>query len=192
MPSYAWLARRRLNTEYTFKKLSILKYGYSREEVEKQIAEYKARVTSPTYTFKEARDRVTPPELRKELTEMDALIAYLQKLGRDLKELKRREMAKLIEVSPLKGVRNPYEGDKKAIEEGRRIFMENCAVCHGKDAKGKIGPNLTDKEWKYGGSDKDLYESISKGRPGGMPAWESILGKERIWKVIAFLRSIGE
>jgi cytochrome c oxidase cbb3-type subunit 2 len=44
-------------------------------------------VTNIAYPSKESRDQVTPQELRKELTEMDAIIAYLQKLGRDVKKL---------------------------------------------------------------------------------------------------------
>lgn len=93
MPKYAWLANRKLNTSYSFKKVSVLNYGYSEAEVARQIEDYKTKVTSPSYGSKGARDSVTPPELRGELTEMDAVVAYLQKLGRDVKELKAKEMS---------------------------------------------------------------------------------------------------
>jgi len=55
-----------------------------------------------------------------------------------------------------------------------------------------ISPNLTDKEWKYGSSDADLFLTISKGRPSGMPNWKNTLGSDRIWKVITYIRSIAK
>jgi cytochrome c oxidase cbb3-type subunit II len=87
MPPYGWLAKNRLDTGYSFKKTSTLGYGYSESEVQQQINQYRSTVTSASYPSKESRDQVTPLELQKELTEMDALIAYLQKLGRDVKNM---------------------------------------------------------------------------------------------------------
>ncbi len=91
MPPYAWLAKNKLDTGYSYKKTSVLGYGYSESDVEQQISQYKATVTDGAYPSKASRDKVTPPELRKELTEMDALIAYLQKLGRDVKQMEARK-----------------------------------------------------------------------------------------------------
>ena len=87
MPPYGWLAKNRLDTGYSFKKTSTLGYGYSEGDVRQQIDQYQATVTSASYPSKESRDQVTPPDLQKELTEMDALIAYIQKLGRDVKKM---------------------------------------------------------------------------------------------------------
>jgi cytochrome c oxidase cbb3-type subunit 2 len=91
MPKYGWLAKRKLDTRYSFKKASVLGFGYSEDEVGRQLEEYKAMVSSEGYGSKGARDSVTPLELRGELTEMDAMVAYLQKLGRDVKALKQKE-----------------------------------------------------------------------------------------------------
>jgi len=91
MPPYAWLAKNPLDTSNSFKKTSVLGYGYSERDVQQQITQYRASVTDDNYTSKESRDQVTPPELRKELTEMDALIAYLQKLGRDVKNMEAKK-----------------------------------------------------------------------------------------------------
>jgi cytochrome c oxidase cbb3-type subunit II len=91
MPPYGWLAKNRLDTTYSYKKTSILGYGYSEKDVRQQIAQYLSTVTDGAYPSKESRDQVTPPELRKELTEMDAMIAYLQKLGRDVKNLEAKK-----------------------------------------------------------------------------------------------------
>lgn len=91
MPPYGWLAANRLDTGNSFRKTSILRYGYSESEVRSQIEAYTAKVTAPDYASKETRDRVTPAALRNGLTEMDAIIAYLQKLGRDVKNMEARQ-----------------------------------------------------------------------------------------------------
>jgi cytochrome c oxidase cbb3-type subunit 3 len=86
---------------------------------------------------------------------------------------------------------NPYERDEKAVAEGQVIYAGKCAECHGKDLKGGDGPSLT-AHLKYGEQDGRMYESIAKGRPGGMPAFETELGRDRIWKVLAYVDSVRE
>jgi cytochrome c oxidase cbb3-type subunit 3 len=97
---------------------------------------------------------------------------------------------KLAAVSPTLQ-ENPYEHDAKAVAEGKGIFLESCAGCHGAALKGDIGPDLTG-HLKYGESDGKLYDSIAKGRPGGMPAFEAGLGRDRIWRVLAYIDSVRE
>ena len=68
--------------------------------------------------------------------------------------------------------RRPEElaGDANAMAIGERLFMNNCAQCHGSDARGsKSFPNLADGDWLYGGSGEKLAETITKGRVGVMP-----------------------
>jgi cytochrome c oxidase cbb3-type subunit 2 len=190
MPAYRWLAQAKLDTSYTVKKVTTLGYGYSPEDVQKQLADFRTGVTSAGYVSREIRDKVTPVALRGELTELDALVAYLQKLGKDVKNAAAGAAAPRT-AEAAAGMKNPFEGNREAIEEGKTIFSLNCVACHGSDAKGgKIGPNLTTKAKKFGNADGDIYTSVSKGRPGGMPDWEKTLGSERIWKVIAYLRTI--
>jgi len=86
---------------------------------------------------------------------------------------------------------NPYEHDKKYEAEGKVLYIEKCADCHGKDLKGGDGPPLIG-HLKYGEEDGPKYESIAKGRPGGMPAFEADLGRDRIWKVLAYVDSVRE
>jgi len=86
--------------------------------------------------------------------------------------------------------KNPYEGNPQAAQEGAQIFQSNCQVCHGVGGRGDICPDLTVKKKKYGDADADLFQTVSKGRPGGMPTWENILGADKIWKVITYIRSI--
>ena len=87
-------------------------------------------------------------------------------------------------------MKNPYEGKPPAIREGEKIFDARCADCHGGDAMGQSGPDLTDDKWIYGGSDADMFETVANGRKGGMPSWRSELAKDDIWKVIAYIRSL--
>ena len=91
MPPYGWMAQNKLDTSESFRKTQILGYGYSEEQVKQQIADYKAKVTAPDYDSKETRDQVTPEALRGELTEMDAIVAYMQKLGRDVKSMEAQQ-----------------------------------------------------------------------------------------------------
>ena len=77
------------------------------------------------------------------------------------------------------------------LDAGKAVFTKTCSACHGPDGKGKIGPNLTDAEWKYGGTDKDILKSIRKGRPAGMPAWGKALKPDEVKNVAAYVRSIG-
>jgi len=65
--------------------------------------------------------------------------------------------------------------EAKAI--GERIFMNNCAQCHGSDAKGSRGfPNLTDNDWLHGGSPAKIEETITGGRIGMMPPMAAAVG----------------
>ena len=86
---------------------------------------------------------------------------------------------------------NPYERDEKAVAEGQALYAGKCAECHGKDLKGADGPSLIGP-LKFGEQDSGKYVSISKGRPGGMPAFETELGRDRIWKVLAYVDSVRE
>jgi len=65
--------------------------------------------------------------------------------------------------------------EAKAI--GERIFMNNCAQCHGSDARGSRGfPNLTDNDWIHGGSPEKIQETITGGRVGMMPPMAAAVG----------------
>ena len=68
-------------------------------------------------------------------------------------------------------------GDVQAMAIGERLFMNNCSQCHGSDAQGSKGfPNLTDKDWLYGGSPDKIAETLVKGRIGNMPPMAAAVG----------------
>jgi cytochrome c oxidase cbb3-type subunit 3 len=98
--------------------------------------------------------------------------------------------AELARARPSVPDTNPYRGDPEAIAEGQQVFATICAACHKPDGTGLVGPSLVDPYWKYGSSDHDRFESVSEGRPGGMPPWEPQLGSEKIWKVLAYVDTL--
>lgn len=68
-------------------------------------------------------------------------------------------------------------GNTQAMGIGERLFANNCATCHGSDAKGSKGfPNLTDGDWLYGGAHETIIETIGKGRIGQMPPMAAAVG----------------
>ncbi|TPH15887.1 cytochrome-c oxidase, cbb3-type subunit III [Litorilituus lipolyticus] len=77
--------------------------------------------------------------------------------------------------------------DSEALKVGQRLFIQNCAQCHGSDAHGTTGfPNLADKDWLYGGTPEAIKESIMNGRiAAGMMAWEGALGGDQGVKEVA-------
>lgn len=68
--------------------------------------------------------------------------------------------------------------DAKAMGIGERLFMNNCAQCHGSDARGsKSFPNLTDKDWLGGNGDEAYIKAtIVNGRTGMMPPMAAAVG----------------
>ena len=75
--------------------------------------------------------------------------------------------------------RTPEElaGDPAAMAVGERLFMNNCAQCHGSDARGSKGfPNLADTDWLHGGTPDKIAETITKGRVGSMPPMAAAVG----------------
>ena len=68
-------------------------------------------------------------------------------------------------------------GDPQAKAIGERLFMNNCAQCHGSDARGSKGfPNLTDPDWLHGGAPDKIKETLLQGRIGNMPPMAAAVG----------------
>jgi cytochrome c oxidase cbb3-type subunit 3 len=70
--------------------------------------------------------------------------------------------------------------DPQAHAIGERLFLTYCAQCHGSDARGNKGfPNLTDKDWLYGGAPETIKTTIMGGRNGQMPSMAAALGSDK-------------
>jgi cytochrome c oxidase cbb3-type subunit 3 len=92
----------------------------------------------------------------------------------------------------LPSVANPFGPEESVLTEGRRLFVWfNCYGCHGGRAGGGMGPSLRDPAWLYGSSDQDIFNSIAEGRQHGMPAWGTKLPADQLWKITAYIQSLG-
>lgn len=87
-------------------------------------------------------------------------------------------------------LKNPFDGDTAAAAEGRKLFLKTgCYACHGHEAEGAVGPDLTDDEWIYQPTDAMIFNTINRGRPGTVMApFGDQLKPDEIWKIVEFLR----
>src|ERR1700722_7299291 len=87
-------------------------------------------------------------------------------------------------------VRNPFSGDPAAIAAGRTLYAQTCKTCHGGEARGDRGPALATGNFRHGGEDNDLFQTIRTGVPGTqMPAFAA-LPTDNVWRIITYLRSL--
>ena len=82
--------------------------------------------------------------------------------------------------------------DPAAMAIGDRLFMNNCAQCHGSDARGSKGfPNLSDGDWLYGGDPEQIRQTIHDGRIGVMPPMAEAVGSgEDVRNVAQYVLSL--
>ncbi len=84
--------------------------------------------------------------------------------------------------------------DAEAAARGKVLFKDQCAACHGDDAKGKLdmgAPNLTDAIWLFGSSKRDILTSIETGRGGVMPNWGGRLSPATIKQLALYVHELG-
>jgi mono/diheme cytochrome c family protein len=130
-------------------------------------------------------------------TEMDALIAYTQQLGH---AVEKKKMAGGFDLAAV----NPFGNSPQAIAAGAALFAQSCAVCHGDEGHGGIGPSFILKKFLeqpgYGADGEyfaviaggsDLKKAI--GRPGladgGMEAFGAQIPPDDIWRIVSFIRA---
>ncbi len=81
--------------------------------------------------------------------------------------------------------------DVESLKEGGETFQKFCISCHGPQAGGIIGPNLTDEYWIHGGGIKNVYNTIKKGVPGkGMISWELVFSQKQIQNIGSYVLSL--
>ena len=90
---------------------------------------------------------------------------------------------------------NDYNSE--AAAKGQVIFAQMCSACHGAEGTGNFAlgaPNLTDNIWLYDIPEQDLKRDIittlNNGRAGNMPAWQDILGPEKVHLLAGYVYSL--
>ena len=78
-----------------------------------------------------------------------------------------------------------------ALAVGQKLFLNHCAQCHASDGGGSRGfPNLTDKDWLWGGDPATIETTIANGRTGMMPPFGEALGEAKIKDVAHYVMSL--
>lgn len=108
---------------------------------------------------------------------------------RDANEAKLAALMQRIHGAPIEKL----AAEREVTRFGERLFVDNCAACHRRDAHGNqaLGaPDLTDSDWLYGGSGDTIFASIVDGRRGAMPAWAGTLSDAQIVDVANYVKSL--
>jgi cytochrome c oxidase cbb3-type subunit 3 len=82
-------------------------------------------------------------------------------------------------------------GNAEALAIGQKLFLNHCAQCHAADGGGSRGfPNLTDRDWLWGGDPAAIKASIADGRTGVMPPFGPVLGEQGVKDVAQYVMSL--
>jgi len=147
MPAYAFLKNNPVDPAYTEKSMRAL--GFPHTPVE--IAALSGK------------------------SEMDAMVAYLQKLGTGI--------PKAASAAVVGELVNPFPKDPAAMQAGAQLFAQNCAACHGAHGEGGIGPELEPESY----DDAVLFELIYSGiAANGMPPFAA-LGTDKVWQLVNYV-----
>lgn len=197
MPSFSYLQDSTLNKESLRKVLrekNITK--------KKTIDNYWKKLNTKTTDYLDnIQDyKVLKSHEKLDNSEIIPLVAYLQQIPRS-PEKKYLDSIENIEYRKfVKKWDKLYEKSDSIISatllepgstnKGKIIFNNNCTVCHGNNAQGMIGPNLTDEYWIYGGSNEDLINTILEGTINGMPSHRYKLKPKEIGQLLSFIKSL--
>jgi cytochrome c oxidase cbb3-type subunit III len=81
--------------------------------------------------------------------------------------------------------------DAAGLAEGKKLFGANCSPCHGANAQGVVGPNLTDDYWLHGGGVKNVFKTIKYGvQEKGMKSWKDDFSPVQIAELASFIKSL--
>ena len=151
MPAYAFL-NAPLDTTYSERKMKLLKFPYTQADLD---------------------------ELKGK-SEMDAIVAYMRKLGTDI-PVKKAAAAQQLPVAR----NNPFSDLKTIRAEALSIYAKDCASCHGDKREGTLGPALKGSSR----TDTELYAVIANGiEANGMPSFSGSLDGQKIWKLVTLIK----
>lgn len=117
------------------------------------------------------------------------VIAAYDSAKADLMEMQFAELGG--ELQPDRETILKYSTDPKWVKFGENVFKKNCTSCHGDNAGGRNGPNLTDEKWKHVNKVEDIAKVVTQGAAGNaMPSWQTKLNQNSIVLVSSYLLSI--
>lgn len=79
--------------------------------------------------------------------------------------------------------------DAGQLAAGKAIFLKSCVACHKEDARGDVGPNLTDDYWLHGGDIKSIFKTIRYG-VNAMPQWQNSYSNKEIAELASYVKSL--
>ncbi|MDR2870555.1 MAG: cbb3-type cytochrome c oxidase subunit II [Deferribacteraceae bacterium] len=159
MPKYTWLADRLVDASATETHMKGLGLEYAAEDM----------------------------TALAEMTELQALAAYMLSIGRGVERLSLVEIT--YEDFDTNG--NPASGQDGAAVRGRQLFVSECSGCHGIDAEGDLAMPLTG----LGGTDMDegyVFVTIAGGFEGMMPNFVSTMTRMQIGSIVEYLKTLNE
>ncbi len=164
MPKYPWLAENKLNPAIIEKHAKTLGLNYKQEDI----------------------------DALAEMTELDALVAYLQQLGIYVTNTH----AILAQEEAFETATNPFLNDQEKIDRGAEIYNLLCIGCHAENGKGSAeGYDLTSMTFAEAlpdYTDGAIFLTIANGLEGSMPSHLKIMTKDDIWAVSAYIRSLAK
>ncbi len=91
-----------------------------------------------------------------------------------------------VPAASFSGRPSPAPEQMVQIGAGQKLFLKNCAHCHGADARGDDGPDLHNLDW----TDEQIAARIRKGKKGEMTAFSGKLSPEQITEIVAYVRTL--
>jgi cytochrome c oxidase cbb3-type subunit III len=118
-------------------------------------------------------------------------ISVVQGYENEVTEDLKRRFSTIGDLKPDEATLVKYMSNAEWRAVGASVFKTNCVSCHGADAAGQIGPNLTDDYWKNVRQIADIPQIIINGAAAGaMPAWKTRLHPNEVVLVAAYVASL--
>lgn len=181
-----WQKAHMINPQHFFPKSNMPKYPWLAEKkLNPQVIEKHAKTLGLTYTQEDI-------DALAEMTELDALVAYLQQLGTYVENTH----AILADEAAFENATNPNLNNQDKIARGEEIYNLLCIGCHANNGKGSAEgyelTSMTFAEALPNYTDGAMFTTIANGIEGAMPAHLKIMSKDDIWSVSAYVRTLAK